>query len=197
MIFEYAEIQSSLERFINNWLKAYSEINATINLYFSTKTGANSYFDSRFLALVQALETYHRRTTNETLMPKSVFDKLVDLIISNCPDDNREWLEGRLRHGNEVSLRKRITKIIEPFKKALGNTKERSKIISSIVDTRNYLTHYDKSLESIAARGNDLMRLCDIMEAILQLHFLWIIGFTQEEIECVLKRSHELKRKLK
>ncbi len=168
-----------------------------MNLYFSTKIGAQKYLDGKFLALAQGLETYHRKTSTEKLMDEQEFKELVEEIISKCPEENKQWLEGRLKHGNEINLRKRIKSIIEPFKDFVGTRDERSKIVSKIVDTRNYLTHYDQSLKSIAANNEELLSLCYKMEAFFQLHFLQELGFTSDEIKSILERYPKLQQKLK
>lgn len=197
MLFRFGQIAEDAERIINNWLEAYDEIDPALNLYFATKTGAHKYLDGKFLALAQGLETYHRRTSNEKLMGDVVFKELTEQLIMQCPEENREWLSGRLAHGNEINLGRRVKSIIEPFKEILGNSKQRSKLIRSIVDTRNYLTHYDESLESVAVTGRDLWLLCLKMEAIFQLHLLQVIGFTEAEVKSVFTNSHELQQKIK
>jgi hypothetical protein len=197
MLFRYGQIREDAQRIVNNWFDAYDEIDPALNLYFSTKTGAHKYLESKFLALAQGLETYHRRTSKEKLMDEGFFKELTESLIKQCPEDNREWLFGRLQHGNEVNLGRRIKSIIEPFKDFLGTSKKRNKLIRSIIDTRNYLTHYDKSLESIAVSGRDLLLLCLKMEAIFQLHLLQVLGFTQAEVKSVFDNSNELRQKLK
>lgn len=197
MLFRFGQIREDAERIVNNWFDAYEEIDPALNLYFSTKTGAYQYLEGKFLALAQGLETYHRRTSKKKLMDEAVFKELTENLIKQCPEENKEWLSGRLKYGNELSLRQRIKNIIEPFKEFIGTSKERNKLISTIIDTRNYLTHYDKSLESKAASGRDLWWLCLKMEAIFQLRLLQVLGFTQEEVQSVFDRSHELQQKLK
>lgn len=197
MLFTFGQIKGRAEQIINNWFDAYDVIDPALNLYFSTKTGAHKYLDSKFLALAQALESYHRRTSNEKLMDDVVFQELTENLIKQCPEEYQEWLSGRLQHGNEVSLGRRIKSIIEPFKEIVGASKERKKLIRTIVDTRNYLTHYEKSLKSVSASGRDLWLLCLKMEAIFQLHLLRMLGFTPAEIKSVHDNSHELQRKLK
>jgi ApeA N-terminal domain 1 len=192
MLFRYGQIKNDAAKVINNWIDAYDKIDPALSLYFSTKTGAQKYLDGKFLALVQGLETYHRRISNEKLMDEEKFKELVDGIISKCPEENQEWLKGRLTHGNEISLRS----IVEPFKDVVGTKDEQSKIISKIVDTRNYLTHYDESLKLKAADGQGLLSLCYKIESIFQLHFLQVLGFTQEEIKSVLANSYPLQEKL-
>ena len=197
MLFRYGQIRKDAERIINNWFDAYDEIDPALNLYFSVKTGAHKYLDGKFLALAQGLESYHRRTSSEKLMDTGAYEKLTESLIKQCPEENQEWLSGRLQHGNEVNLGRRIKSIIKPFKEFLGTSKDRNKLIRSIIDTRNYLTHYDKSLESTAVSGRDLWLLCLKMEAIFQLHLLQVLGFTEAEVRSVINNSNELQQKLK
>lgn len=196
ILFNYVTIKDNAQQVFNNWINAYEYLSPAFSLYFSTKSGAQKYLDSKFLALAQGLETYHRRTSDEKLMANDTFESLVSTILESCPKEHTEWLQGRLIHGNEINLGKRLKRIIEPFKEHLGSSKERSKLLRQIVNTRNYLTHYNENLEHEIAKGRELWLLCMKMEAIFNLHFLNIIGFTADEIEQVIKNSESLKKKL-
>lgn len=196
MLFSYITIKDNAQQVFNNWINTYEYLSPAFNLYFSTKTGTQKYLDSKFLALAQGLETYHRRTSNEKLMNNEVFESLVSTILKSCPEEHVDWLQGRLMHGNEINLGKRLKRIIEPFKEHLGSSKERNKLLRQIVNTRNYLTHYNEDLEHEMAKGRELWLLCLKIEAIFNLHFLNIIGFTTDEIEQVIKNSESLKKKL-
>ncbi len=197
MLFTFDQIRVDAERIINNWIIAYDTIEPSLNLYFSVKVGNHKYLEGKFLALAQALETYHRRTSNEKLMDESIFRNLVAQTICNCSKPNRPWIRGRLIHGNEINLGKRIKMIIEPFKGHVGNSKKRSKLIRGIVNTRNYLTHYSENLKKEAVSGADLWPLCQKMEAIFQLHLLEKLGFSDAEINSIVENSRELKHKFK
>ncbi|WP_448649217.1 ApeA N-terminal domain 1-containing protein [Pseudomonas corrugata] len=196
MLFSFRTITVNAQQVLNNWLNAYEYLYPALNLYFSTKTGAQKYLEGKFLALAQGLETYHRRTSSETLMEPRSFEVVVEKILSECPEEHVEWLRGRLMHGNEINLGKRLKRIIEPFKKHLGTSAERNKMLRKIVDTRNYLTHYNEDLKEESAKGRDLWVLCKKMESIFNLHFLKVIGFTEEEINQVVKNSFPLRQKL-
>ncbi|WP_289846767.1 HEPN domain-containing protein [Colwellia sp. E2M01] len=146
--------------------------------------------------MAQGLETYHRRTSDEKLMDSSEFDSLVSTISESCPEEHAKWLSGRLMHGNEINLGKRLKRIIDPFKDKLGSSKDRGKLLRKIVDTRNYLTHYSENLKDNAAGGEELWNLYQKMEVIFQLHFLKVLGFNDEEIESVVENSYPLKQKI-
>lgn len=115
---------------------------------------------------------------------------------SYCPKNHKDWLAGRLDNGNEISLRTRLNRIIESFKSTIGTESEVKFIVKLIVDTRNYLTHYDHKLEKKAASGQNLWSLCQKMEAILQLHLLKELGFNESEINSVLNNTYKFKNKL-
>jgi len=128
-------------------------------------------------------------------MERGKIRKLIATQLCLAPKEHRKWLRGRLFHGNEINLGKRIKKIIEPYKSYLGNSKERNKLIRGIVNTRNYLTHYSEELEKESVKGADLWVLCQKMEAIFQLHLLQQLGFTETEIQGVLTNNYKLKQK--
>lgn len=196
MLFKYSQIKDCATRIINNWISAYETIDPALNLYFSVRTGTHKYLEAKFLALAQGLETLHRRTSEEKLMDQATYQKLVDEIVSHCPSDNKDWLSGRLMYGNEISLRKRLRRISEPFSEYITSTQKISTLIQAIVDTRNYLTHYEGTNKESVAKGHDLLPLCLKMEAIFQLHLLSILGFTKEEIGSIFKNSPDIRRKL-
>lgn len=196
MLFRFVDIKDRFNEIIDKWLGAYENISPSLNLYFSTKTGAQKYVDGQFLALAQALETYHRRTSDETYVTKKEFKALLNEMKSKCPEKHKDWLAGRLDNGNEISLRNRLNRIVESFKSIIGTDDEVELIIKLIVDTRNYLTHYNPKLEKKAASGQNLWNLCRKMEAILQLHLLKELGFNESEISSVLNNTYKFKNKL-
>lgn len=197
MIFTFSCIEDKAALIFNKWINSYDQIHQALDLYFTTKGGAQKFLDAKFLALAQGLETYHRRTNNETLMSKDKYESLVSKIIEGCPEENREWLSRRLSHGNEISLSDRLTMIMEPFKNHIGTSRDRKRLVRKIVDNRNYLTHFDKSLEENRATGRNLWILYSRMEAIFTLTFLKLIGFDEEKIEMTIQKTYSLEYKLK
>jgi hypothetical protein len=195
MLFSFKDIRENAENVFNKWLSTYSVISPSLSLYFSAVSGEHKYLDGKFLALAQGLETYHRRTSNETLRDESEFRSMVASLLWSCPKKNRKWLRGRLYHGNEINLGQRIKRIIEPYKSYIGNSKQRNKFIRDVVNTRNYLTHYSEELEKDAVAFSELLGLCQKMEAVFQLHLLQQLGFEATDIQRILGKNYKLKQK--
>lgn len=196
MLFTFKTIEYNAQSIFNAWIDAYDTLSPAFNLYFATKTNTKKYLEEQFLGLIQGLETYHRRSSHETLMVQDKFDVLVTEIKSHCPQEYLEWLDGCLKYGNEISLKTRLRRVMKPFQEKLGNSKNREKLLQQIVDTRNYLTHYSVTLKDKTAQGEELWRLCEKLEALFQLHFLKLIGFSDEEINTIVSKSYSLQTKL-
>ena len=111
MLFKFTDIRGDAERIIDDWIKAYEQIAPAFRLYFLAKLGSQTYLEEKFLTLAQGLETYHRGTSNEKVMNEAEFEGLVENLLNQCPEERKEWLERKLKHGNEVSLRKRIKRL--------------------------------------------------------------------------------------
>ena len=92
-----------LGEMINKWFEVYDSLKPALDLYFASRTQASLFLDTKILLLVQALETLHRRTTQETEMPEEEFTNLLEVVTSNCPETRREWVSGRLRYADELS----------------------------------------------------------------------------------------------
>jgi hypothetical protein len=197
MLFRFPQIKDSAEMMINAWLNAYEQFRPALDLYFSARTGAHRFLNSRFLALAQAVETLHRRTSNETFFEQAAYKELVATIVGLCPDPHKDWLRSKLAYGNEISLAARLKRVTEPFKNRLGPDDDRNRLIRRIVDTRNYLTHYDDALLNRAAQdGPELYQLCQKLEGILQLSFFAAVGFSDEQVDSIIKDNERLRRKL-
>ena len=174
------------------WLACYGDIDSAMNLYFAAKTGAHSYLNSRFLALAHALEVLHRRSSLETVMPESEFDDLLKELIASCPSNRRGWLKSRMTFANELGLRSRLKENFSAFHSHFGGKNEVKILINSIVDTRNYFTHYTKELEGKATQGKKLLQLCGKLELLFQLHLLNRIGFSASEIQEICQENRKI-----
>ena len=181
LIFGLKDMGTDAERRINTWIRVYEKFAPALNLFFLTQTESHVNTEDKFLSLVQGLEAFHRQISDEKQMREAEFRNLADILIKACPDGKQTWLIDRLRYGNELSLRQRIKRIIEPNHKMIGSKKARNELIDRIVNTRNYLTHYDSALEPRVAKGENLEMLCLKMESLFRLELLQLIGFSGEK----------------
>ena len=187
ILFKYKDIQTRTENIINKWLDNYEQITPALDLYFLTKTETLPTWNIRFLTLVQALEAFHRNTSSEMHMDKSEFKAIRRKMLNECPEEHKKWFGIKLLNGNELTLRDRIEKLIEPFDCFIDD-EGRPKLITRIVKTRNSLTHPDKKSEQKDSEGGLLQFLCLKMNALFRLQFLKLIGFNEQEINDIVDK---------
>lgn len=192
MLFYYPQVREKIDLLFKNWLSLYNNIEPTLKLFFSVLYSNNMYIESKFLAYAQALESLHRRTTNERLMSEEAYNALCSTLENACPTEHLEWLKGKLKYGNEISFRKRIKQTIEPFQELIGEKKSINNLINKILITRNYMTHYDIGIENQSANFEELMIVNMKIELILIVNILSLVGFTSDEINAIITRNWKL-----
>ena len=200
MLFGFSDIRDNAEGMINKWIESYEDYKNAFDLYFLAQLKPQLSLEVKFLTLAQGLEVYHRRMSSDDAPEmgevKLKYKELVQGLIEQYPDGrDKKWLEGKLKHLNDVTLGKRIKELINPFKEIFGNSKQRGKLARKILVTRNYLTHYDPVSEPEAAKGADLHVLCLKMELLFELHFLKLTGFAPEKIQSIADKCPKLQWK--
>ena len=193
MLFKYEDRQNRVESIINRWIDNYELIAPALDLYFLAKAGTLPTLNMQFLALAQALEAFHLRTSDEKHMNKAECKEICKKMIEACPEEHRDWFRPKLQRANELTLQNRIEKMIEPFDCLIDDAR-RPQLIKHIKNTRNYLTHHDPKLEKKAAKGVLLQFLCLKMNALFRLQFLRLIGFNEQEIIEIVDKCTYLKR---
>ena len=197
MLLSYGYIQNELQDMIVNWLKSYQKFERAFNLYFVYKAGIHRDSESEFLSLVQSLEAMHRRESQEKLMPDDEFESIRKDVLRIIPERRRSWMEDRMRYANELSLRKRLTKMIEPFRKFYGSRSESDSFINAVVDVRNQIVHPDPELPKSSSDTKKTIVLCAKLQSLLQLHLLGIIGMDGKNIEKIIEENVVLRSNLK
>lgn len=197
MLFRYRDIVSQMQEILTNWFDNYKVAEPTFKLYFANMLHPRTYLENRFLMLIRAVESLHRSRYGGTVMPEEEFDKFQKSLINSIADCKlRKLLRGSLRYANEPTLRRRLKELIDPVARYFGNSKKRSTLINRVMDTRNYLTHLDDQLSCRSARDDELWALCEKLVALIQLHYMRLIGLQDETIQSIIDNNTAIKTKL-
>ena len=198
----YEAVKSQLDEVLNKWLECYQadEYAPSINLYSAVLSQPSMFLDVKFLFYAQSLEVLHRRISEETAMPDEEFKSVVGAMLEDVPEHHKEHFRAKLAYANELSLNQRLKILLEEFSELYGiSGRDRNSFVRKVVVTRNYLTHYDKSLKSETANTQDLFDLTRKLKSLLQLHFLQLIGMDNESITELTKSNplyHDLMMRL-
>ena len=193
-LFKLPDIAGLEQDCFRNWFTKAGWLDPVSALYFGTLYNPSKYLDFNFLALVQAVEAYHRRATDETDQPPGEHNARMKAILDAAPAAHRGWLEQKLTYSNELSLRRRLKLLFAQFSTLLDDLiPDRKETISAIYDNRNYLTHYDPALKGRAASGARLALMVEVLKLLLQACFLRELGLPDSKIEEFASRSRTVR----
>jgi hypothetical protein len=155
------------------------------------------YLESVFLSLIQALETYSRATMDAKYVTPEEYQKIAAALNAGIPADTpsslKQSLKSRIKYGNEYSLRKRLEGILssldtETVKLVCPN---HTKLRDSLVETRNYLTHYTEELKENAIHGPGLFYANLRMKLLLTILLCKEVGVNEESIRKALLNNNK------
>lgn len=195
MTFKLEDIENKFESVLQKWFEKYNEFEDTYHLYFSSLYNKRMHVNTQLLTLMQALEAYHRKTSEDKYLPEEeyeeFYEEFVDQLPEDLPQDFRSHLiHGTLRYANEYSLRKRLLDIVNKHEPVFDNldvvSKER---ISETVNTRHYLTHYDEDIE-VETGGEEIWNQIQILRIIVETVLLSEIGLSKGKIVETIEQKY-------
>jgi hypothetical protein len=190
MMFPLDSVKERVGTLVDNWFVKRESLRPVFDLFFAVLKGTDLYSENRFLFTIQALETYHRRVNQLDDAAREKHNQRVQNIVDLVPDEDKEFVQGKLRYGYEPSLQTRLTKLIKKHKRAAALFISNPwTFAEKCVTTRNYLTHYEPSLKDKAVtNSSELYDLSQDLKLLLELCLLEEIGFSPEEIENLTRK---------
>lgn len=192
MLFTYKDISNRFGTLLRNWFEKMDLLEPVYNLYFATLWNPRMYLEDRFLSLVRAIESFHRRIYGGKYLTDEdyggVYDSLTAAIPGGISSELKERLKEYLKYGNEFSLRKRLKEIFDKYQVLNEFIENRDGFVEKVVNTRNYLTHYDKDLEKQAAKGEELYYLTEKIKLCVEVLLFTELGFTLDEVKAFFKK---------
>lgn len=160
--------ETETKTLFKNWFLHEEGLRPIYSLLLSTVYEPNQYVQSTFLSLVQGLETFHRRLYEGIYVPKAEYGETRKSLVAAIPPQTApaivEKLTGMLNWGNEFSLRDRLKESFGSLSQEswaqLTKQSEQENFIRTVVDVRNYLTHYKETKKP------------DIIENLLEMYNL-------------------------
>jgi hypothetical protein len=192
MLFKLKDIETEFALYIQKWLNISEEVKHICALYFGIQYAEFMYGEQRFLSIVQALESYHRIQVSNEQISQEEHEKRLKEIYDRVPSQHLDWLKEKLNFSHEPSLKDRIEYLTNLHKKGITPLiKDRNAFIKRVKNTRNYYTHYDKSLKNKFAQGEELFRLTQILSFLLKSCLLNELGCTPARCADLISRNDE------
>lgn len=195
-------IKSSLSNLWSSWIDRYDSYRSAAELFTSTELFGGQLLNFQLLAIMQALETFHRNRFGGKYIAESSYASIESLLKSAIPsevqNDLRSALKSRLKFGNEYSLRKRLLSLANDLPG--GSSGVIASLIHSrlkdflgrAVDTRNYLTHFTSELHSASFHDEELYWATRLLRWFFIAVLLHDLGLASQELEKTLSRAEDL-----
>jgi hypothetical protein len=164
------------------WFGLAEELNPIISILHANIGNSKEFVHNNFLNIVQAVEAFHRRKIQSTEQLKFENKQLVSRILENITkSEDKKWLESKLAFSYEPNLRVRIKGLIAEHQTALFTNppanKDISRLITNIVEKRNYFTHYDSSLTKDEDETVKIISYTRFLKTLLAFCLLGQVGF--------------------
>ena len=148
----------------------------------------NFKYKNKFLNIIHALETFHRRFRKNEVLSYEEHSKKIKELITYIPEDDKQWVQEKLDFTNEPNLHQRIEELLEEAKNEMTEKMVSNKdtFIKETKNSRNYYTHYDQRLEKKALKGTELHTLTQRLRIILIIITLKETGIPKEIVDRVV-----------
>ncbi len=195
MLFSLLDIANNNAQPLKNWFSKYEILEPILNLYNSCIIYEDMPYETVFLNIVQALETYHSRFICNK---KEDYEKRVNNILKDVLEETKkahyEYLfdiTQQDKNVNYIILKSRLNDLmLANFDIVFFNMSNDAfpyKFVEKVVDTRHYYTHYSKSKENKIFKGKELFFAINVLRIVLSYYLLREIGFKKEFIEKKVK----------
>ena len=193
ILFMFSNDQRDPSDAIRNWVGNYKEYKVAFDLYFNAQTIQQP--NLKFLLLAQGIEVFHQIRYGKPAGSRYIYKhRILDML-----KDSFVTSGGTLQLVNDETTSK-LVNALKANDDYMRNFTDESSLKSEldmaiyylmcyIRDTRNYLTHYNEDYEPPkSASGIGLYYLCRKLEMLLELHFLRLLEFSDEEVRRVLTK---------
>lgn len=198
LLFSFGDVQKDFFNILTRWYELYDQIGPVLSLYFSILYNSQTALSVSFLQIAQAIETFHRRMIGGQFLSDAKKDEVKeafsDAIPTHFSHEEKEALRQKLTYIHELSLRQRLRFLVDSVETEYGPGTlnfigDKKKFMANVTDTRNYYTHYDKSLKSKAKQGHGLLLLKERCQFLLEMLILKELGLTPNTVEQIFLRT--------
>jgi hypothetical protein len=191
-------VAEQIQSLWRKWNTNFSSYDRAISLYMSPTLFSGQVSNFEFLAIMQALETFHRSCRDGLYMNQQQYDAIVATMKKamppHLPSPLRDSLGARLKYGNEHSLRKRVALLASELPLNIHDalSHDLQAVLNRAVGTRNYLTHYSSELETESFKDVDLYYVTTLLRWFFAAILLCDLDLPPQMLEKALRSSAAL-----
>lgn len=153
----YKDVEISLKDYVIKYEKYKNIVKSAMEYIFKFKQEKTLSPITSFINVCGVLEDYYRNIIEMERTPENdKFDEMLKSINLKLNNSEQEWLAKKLRYSNQISFRNIIKKLFKDVDKIgdnkislLINSRNKSKLIDKIYNSRNWHTHYGDNIKTL------------------------------------------------
>lgn len=198
MYFTLEDALPYLEQGLTLWFEKTEKLYRVLQMY-SRAISMKMFLEEEFMIYARAVEVYHRQIHDEPYIDDSDYEKISEALketlsslMPTCKSERYKSLEqaihSSLKYANRPSLRRRLKDTGERYRiyneRLFENYKD---FVDDVVNTRNYLTHFDENDKQRAKLGfRDLYSMRERLRVILEIGLLSELGLSESQIQDII-----------
>ncbi|WP_432239569.1 HEPN domain-containing protein [Herbaspirillum robiniae] len=192
----FSQIHEKFGDIFSTWLDKRERFGAGFFAYISTHRDIELYAESRFMSLVQGLETYHRTKSPDSLENRKLQEKVSRIVGDIKLEKDKRWLQNMLRHAAEPRLNQRLVEIANNL--PLGLDQNRVETFAQACATiRNDLAHFGgrTTRQESADYLREIVQKSDALDLLYQMTLWKEIGFDDDHLRQIFDGYGSYRRK--
>jgi hypothetical protein len=187
MLFSFSQVSGRLADIFSHWFALYDDLGPALDQMFAALYGEYRLADTRFLAVAQALESYHRRRFLVSSIEQAAHEERIARVTNSCSPEDAAWLGEALQHGYEPALRVRVNTLFARLGRSFmrgmcGSRGKQDTVAYHIATYRNKLAHLTLTSTELDAALIDLHDLSLQMLVVLKANLLLDLGFQPADL---------------
>ncbi len=171
---------------IVTWFSSFDKYETVIHLYRSLFFSNRLFIDTKFLNIVQALESLHSILFNNQYLPNDKFVEQKEKVLQVIPSEFIEWVNDALSNANYKRLRLKIFEILDTKKEVISKFIDDMDLFARrVTGTRNNLVHHNK--QKWTFQKEELPSAIYLLTMVFEIYLLEIIGFSDEKVKELLE----------
>lgn len=189
-LFSLDDWPGSFEELMKAWWRLRHHQSSALNILLGLSYAPPRWSDSRTVAWAQAFEAYHRIGFCES-PATTVAKERYERVLASCPRGDREWLQVRLDHADEPSLRKRIQEMSVRVRQIVDPLlAQHADLADRLSRARNVYSHFGAVGEaSGGASGAELHILAEVARWVFLANVLLDLGFEERTAQALVQRN--------
>lgn len=177
-------------RIIGRWFEQRASLGGPGNLFFATLGKRDIRLENDVLGLLSVAEGYHRGRFDDPPFTAADHQAALEAMIGALGEQVQvDHYRDRLRHANQQSQKRRVRILYDRAEEVLVEVGKWRKQLQSLIDTRNFLTHWHVPTGSVL-EGWDLYAALNRLRIVIEINLYLDLEIDPDVIEVAIRTGN-------